>query len=225
MKYQTHCNACGGIRDHEVTGQATQNHYDYEDDQRFNVGYDLYKLLQCAGCNLVKMNRVCCVDAVDGEVCGAEEHFPPIELRRLPDLVLSPVFSGRGEFVPGLLGEIYGAMNAGHLRLAAAGVRSLIDQVLNEIVGDVGNFGQKLEKFTAEGHLSQRERERIGRVIDVGHAAIHRGHQPKLEDVGIMLDITEQMLRSVYVHDQAGQKLKSGTPPRPPRARAASGQN
>lgn len=225
MIYQTYCNTCGGIRDHEVAGKATQNHYEYEDDQRFDVGYDLYKLLQCAGCKLVKMNRIRCADG-DGPVYGEEEHFPPMELRRLPDLVLSQVFSlGRGEFVPGMLREIYGATNAGYLRLAAAGVRSLIDQVMNEIVGDCGNFTQKLEAFTLHGYLSPRERDRIGQVIDAGHAAIHRGHEPQLADVEIMLDITEHMLLSVYVHDQAGQKLKHSTPARPSRGRAAQLQD
>jgi len=120
-----------------------------------------------------------------------------------------------------MLREIYGATNAGYLRLTAAGVRSLIDQVMNEIVGDCGNFTQKLEAFTLHGYLSPRERDRIGQVIDAGHAAIHRGHEPQLTDVTIMLDITEHMSLSVYVHDQAGQKLKGSTPARPPRWRAA----
>ncbi|WP_156355705.1 DUF4145 domain-containing protein [Achromobacter sp. 2789STDY5608615] len=217
LRYQTHCNACGGIRDHEVIGKATQNHYEYEGDQRFNMGYDLYRMLQCAGCKLVKMNRIRCV-AGEEPIFWPEEHFPPMESRRLSDLMRSPVFSlGHGEFVPGMLEEIYGATNAGHLRLAAAGVRSLIDQVLTEIVGDIGNFSQKLEVFSQKGHLSLRERDRIKQVIEAGHAAIHRGHQPQLGDVGIMLEITEHMLLSVYVHDQAGQKLESSTPARPAR--------
>lgn len=121
----------------------------------------------------------------------------------------------------GLLHEIYGAMHAGHLRLAAGGVRSLIDGVMTEVVGDQATFGRLIEVFTDEGHLSPKGRDRINEVIEAGHAAIYRGLQPKKSDIEIMLDTTEQMLRSGYVHDEAGQQLKSITPPQPQWRRAS----
>lgn len=86
-----------------------------------------------------------------------------------------------------------------------------------EKVGDEGGFSQKLKSLEEAGYVSSKNRAVLEAALEAGSAASHRGYAAKADEVNAVMDIVENMLQAVYVLDEAAQKLKKATPPRPPR--------
>jgi type II secretory pathway component PulF len=89
--------------------------------------------------------------------------------------------------------------------------------VLSDKVGDQGNFLQKLEALESQGFVGRANREQLVAVLDVGHAAAHRGHAPSPNDLEHVMDILENLLQAAYKLQNAARTLKSNTPRRYPR--------
>ena len=90
-----------------------------------------------------------------------------------------------------LLKEIYEAVDSGQNRLAAMGIRALLEQVMILKVGDIRTFDQKLDKFQEQGYISLIQRDAMRATLDVGDASVHRGYKPTEQDLEIALDIVE----------------------------------
>lgn len=120
-----------------------------------------------------------------------------------------------------LLDEVYGALSANMRALPSMGLRAVIDTLCVDLVGDIGGFGEKLKRLQDKGHIGDRERAILEIAVDVGSASAHRGHNPSKEDLNILLDIVEHLLRGIYVLHPASEKLKAATPPR----KAGEGQD
>jgi hypothetical protein len=114
-----------------------------------------------------------------------------------------------------LLGEIYRALDADNRALPMMGARALVDMVMVDKVGDVGEFGTKLKRLREEGFISSKNQEILDIALDAGSAAAHRGFAPKESDVHVVMDIVENLLQSVYVFDKTAREIKKATPRRP----------
>lgn len=115
-----------------------------------------------------------------------------------------------------LLDEVYLGLASGMQTLPAMGLRTIIDIVCNKLVGDLGQFGKKLDALLEGGHVNKNERDILAIAVDVGSASAHRGYMPNMEDLNTLLDIVEHLLKGVYVLRPASQRLKSATPSRRP---------
>ena len=109
----------------------------------------------------------------------------------------------------------YKALQADSPMLATVGARAIVDLVLVDKVGDVGNFGQKLQALEAQGYVGRKNREFVSAALEAGHAAAHRGVAPDLASLERVMDIVESLLESVYVLEEAAEHLQQVTPPRP----------
>lgn len=116
--------------------------------------------------------------------------------------------------VRSLLDEVYVGLSNDMCALPSMGLRTVIDMVCVDLVGDVGSFGEKLKALRAQGHVSDREKTTLEIAIDVGSASAHRGHNPSVEDINSLLDICEHLLKGVYVLPAVSQILQKTTPPR-----------
>ena len=81
-------------------------------------------------------------------------------------------------------------------------------------VGDQGSFGANLKGLHDKGLISERDREALEKIIEAGHAAMHRQYVPDTEDLKTLLDVTEALLATVYVHPKRSAELKKRIPPR-----------
>jgi hypothetical protein len=119
-----------------------------------------------------------------------------------------------GLFYPGaekfdeLLDEIYKATENNLPRLALMGVRALLEQVMISKVRDHGFFREHLKKFHEAGYISTIQFDALDRILDAGHAVIHRGFAPKKSDLDTALGVMEGILAAVYVHDLHTKWLK-----------------
>jgi DNA-binding PadR family transcriptional regulator len=114
----------------------------------------------------------------------------------------------------GLLSEIYTALQNDARRLAAMGVRSLIEHIMIAKVGDQGSFVRNLEKFETDGYVSPRQREQVEAILEAGHATTHRNFKPSRYDLITLVDIAESIVQTVYVHEDQVAALRKRVPPR-----------
>lgn len=207
---KAHCNNCGGERNHEVLYTEKSS---WSDDESGVSGSDKYETLKCMGCENIKLRHVSWFSEYDDSTTN---YFPPAIFRPQPqwfkDLWLElPVDD---EFVEPLLKEIYVSLQNNLPRLAAMGVRALIETVMIAKSGDHGSFSKNITEFEKAGYVSRIQRERIEAILEAGHAAIHRSFKPSTQDVVTLLDITEHIIETVYLHESKIKELKKRVPPK-----------
>ncbi len=111
--------------------------------------------------------------------------------------------------------EVYVALQNGSYRLCALGARALLEQIMVAKVGDAGSLGSNIAAFLAGGYVAQQEHEAFrGKVIELGNAAMHRGYTPGLADIHTLLDITEALIATIYVHPRRVIQMAQDMPPR-----------
>ncbi|QJE03548.1 DUF4145 domain-containing protein [Massilia forsythiae] len=112
-----------------------------------------------------------------------------------------------------MLDEVYAALHADSRRLAMMGARAVIDVVIGRAVGDQGNFSKGLDALEKGDLIGKRDRKIIAAAIDAGSAAMHRGHQPTVDDLNVVIDIVERMIQAEILEAKA-KELAATTPPR-----------
>jgi hypothetical protein len=105
----------------------------------------------------------------------------------------------------------------GQYRLAAMGIRALLEQVMIQKVGDLKTFDMKLDEFQKQGYISAIQRDAMRATLDVGDAAMHRAFVPTEQDLTLALDIVEGVLAPIYDHRTEVEKMADRVPPRAPR--------
>jgi hypothetical protein len=118
-----------------------------------------------------------------------------------------------------LLREIYAAVDGGRHRLAAMGIRALLEQVLIIKIGDIGGFDKKLDAFQEAGFVSAIQRDAMRTTLNVGDAAMHRAFVPKFAELNTCLDIVEGVMSVIYSHRKEAERTSAAVPPRKPRLR------
>jgi len=206
-----HCNTCGPGRNHEVLFEERTS---WSDDDYGIWGNDRYEFLKCAGCDSVKVRHSNVFSENDPEH-PTVSYFPPASFRAQPDWIGDLVSVGtEGSAIYQLLVEIYSAVQNDLRGLAAMGVRALLEHVMVSVSGDSGSFVKNLEKFQSDGHVSANQRARLETTLEAGHASIHRGFTPSLEDVTVLVDIAESVLVDVFIHPKKIELLKNRIPKR-----------
>lgn len=214
---KAHCNACGGDRNHEVLHSERTR---WDDEASGISGSDTYSTLRCAGCENIKLRHISWFSEDDEP---KERYFPPAIFRQAPAWfgLLQYELEDADQFVPRLLREIYTALQNDLPSLAAMGVRGLLEQVMITKVGDLGSFGANISAFEKIGYVSTKQRERLETILDAGHATIHRAFEPKIADIVTLVDISEHIIETVYLHESKVTQLKARVPQRPARVKKA----
>ena len=216
---KAHCNTCGGERSHKVLYSEESS---WTDDENSMSGDNKYEMLKCCGCDSVKLRHHEWSSEYyddDGKFIPLVQYYPPAIFRPHPrwfiDLILEASIDDGN--IHDLLTEIYIAIRNDQRALAAMGVRALLESIMIEKVGDLGSFSANIKAFETDGYVSHIQRERLETILEVGHAAMHRLYKPSKEDIITLVDITESVIESIYIHGKKVEKLKNGIPPRTPK--------
>lgn len=208
---KAHCNTCGGERNHDILHSERTT---WEHDEHPISGSDTYETLKCCGCEAVKLRHTSYFSEDDDVKVF---YFPPAIFRRNPEWFsfLWLELESEDKFVEALLKEIYIALQNNLPSLATMGVRALLEKIMiSRAGGDQGTFAKNIAEFEKMGHVSKLQRERLETILDVGHAAIHRAYTPKVKEVVTLLDITEHIIESVFLHEAKIEELKKKVPAR-----------
>ncbi len=180
-------------------------------------GGDDYKIAQCNGCKGVSYEERSWFSEdvnTDGTLDITVKRFPPKTLRKKPKwfsrLHVVHILSGSGFGM--LFNETYIALQNNCRSLAVMGIRALLEQIMIEKCGDQGSFTANINKFENDGYISKLQKNALLPVIEAGHAAVHRSYEPKSEEVISALDITENIIESIYVNESKGNKLNETVP-------------
>jgi hypothetical protein len=199
------CSSCVRKTAHKVLQERTVH-----DEDRTTT----YAMLECSGCR-----RVSLAEQVRFIPYGEVKHnyYPSPVSRKEPEWLL-PFTQGLGGGdkdegeLGSLLYEIYQAVHGGQYRLAAMGIRALLEQVMITKVGDLGSFDKQLNAFQEKGYVSFVQRDTVKATLEVGHAAMHRRYKPTEKDLKIALDVVEGIMAPLQAEEMADR-----VPPRPPR--------
>jgi hypothetical protein len=141
---QAPCSLCIRQTTHKILYEHSS-----QDEDRITTN----AMLECSGCHDVCLG-VQVLWLEDGK--NDHEYYPSPVSRKEPDWILSMIIgltqSPKAEAALGsLLHEIYHAVHGGQYRLAAMGIRALLEQIMISKVGDLGSFGEQIEAFATAG--------------------------------------------------------------------------
>jgi hypothetical protein len=204
---KAHCNKCLGQTNHDLLHTQSVKNY-LEDDPSTDIYFhNKYELLQCRGCNNVKLRLT---TSFSEDPRTDISYFPPAISRKRPEWL----YDVDNDFIDNLLREIYVGLQNNCRRLATLGIRALLEHIMIDNVGDQGTFVNNLGKFKSNGFIAQKQKEIIEIALEVGHATMHRSHNPSEKDLKIIIGIIENLIESIYVHSREARKLSSKLPKR-----------
>jgi uncharacterized protein DUF4145 len=208
------------MTNHEVVGQK-KVHNDEEDFIENNS----YEIIVCQGCETVRFRQVTSGSAIfdeNGTYVNDITYYPPAVSRKKPDWLDSFDFTFVHTEIASLLNEVYAALHNDLKVLATIGIRTVIDKVITQEIGDVGDFPTKLNAFEKAGFISTTNKTLVEQTINAGSASAHRGYKPSTEDLYALLDVTENLISSTYVLPEAVNRVAKKIPPRRPKKLTAN---
>lgn len=213
---QCYCNNCGEDRQHVLIFH-TQHSQDFEtsDPGFFVSDTHNYWLLQCGGCRAVVLKHSKFFSEDEEDVITYHPGPTPL----LPKWHWQFVYSASNSHISFMLREIYGALSVQADTLAAMGLRNLLEFVMVSKVGEHRTFEATLAAFHAAKFVTDRERDRIAKLLDLGHAAMHRTYRPSHDDVLKAVRAVEALIEKIYEidddeHDDAVELLSQKVPKR-----------
>ena len=213
---KAHCNKCGGDRRQEVLRTEKAR---WDDEESGIAGSDTYDMIKCLGCEGVSLRHSSWFsEDVDnsGNPRTNIQYYPPATFRQEPRWLQELFFAipAADRSVLELLQEIYVALQNDSLRLATMGIRALLEHVMVEKVGDQGSFKNNLDTFESQGFISRLQRMVIEPVLEAGHATMHRSFKPKQSHLVTLIDITENIIESIYINQLRASEISKTVPPR-----------
>jgi hypothetical protein len=94
------------------------------------------------------------------------------------------------------------------------GIRSLLEHAMIDKVGDNQDFANNIKEFFKAGHISKDQKRLLECVLDVGHAAMHRGYKPEKEALFHVIDVAESIIELIYIAPSRIKSLEKTTPKR-----------
>lgn len=224
---KSHCNTCLGEKNHLVLFKH-ESSWHQEISPEFDIsGDDIYELLQCCGCDSIcfRHKSQFSEDYDDeGRPEWKTHYYPPAISRQKPKYFKEIISVGSDTFsdLEDMIDEVYVALENGSTRLATMGIRAIIETVMIDKVSDNGTFVANLEELYGQGYVSSKQKDRLKIVLEAGHAAMHRGYCPSSKELNNILDICENLIEFLYVHEIKTDKLSKKIPPRPPKKKKGS---
>lgn len=214
----SHCNKCTADRKQEILHVEATSWDERLDEETYVSGWDKYEMLKCCGCENVSLrHKSSFSEEYDehGNPFVAVNYYPPLIDRREPSWLYK--LSSKNRFIYELFKEIYIALPNNSVRLATMGLRALIEHVMIDKVGDNGSFSNNLDQFQKKGFISQIQSAVLEPVLEAGHAAMHRSFVPSTSDLLAIIDITENIVESIYINEHRVKHLLEKIPPKPTR--------
>jgi hypothetical protein len=222
IKKKLFCSPCNAETWHKFLFEKI-----YRDDSPENYDHVARSIVsECCGCEQPYYFWSTWIENNDssGVESFSESVFPAKKLHQQPSWYMSFVFSSvfpsvfededERKHVSDLLREVHTAVEQNCPRLGIMGLRALFEHIMISKVGDNGTFKKNLSKFQFEGFLSKIQCESIGHILEAGHAAIHRSHEPNLGELIGALQIAEGIIETIYINPDKSKWVAKNIKPR-----------
>lgn len=194
----------------------------YQDDSQ--SGYDHCAksvVTECCGCEQPHYFWRTWLKNDDSTIeCSDEWVFPPKSIHQPPNWYMNFAFStaldetGDEKQVFNLLREVYSVLDKNCPRLGIMGIRAIFEHIMISKVGDSGTFKNNLERLQSEGYISRMQHDSMSYILEAGHAAIHRSHEPDLGEIISALEITEGLIETIYINPEKSKWVSKNVKPR-----------
>ncbi len=209
-KKQIYCNSCQRSTWHDILHNTKkQTSYDCTE-----TDISEYSFAQCRGCKDARIHIKTSTLFNGTKAYDSETLYPPKTLRSKPKWFRE--LSETTFRLDKLLSEIYISLQNRCTRLAVMGIRALLEHIMIEKCGDKHSFEKNIKAFEDEGFVSPIQKTALCLALEAGHATMHRSFEPKNEHVLAALDITENIIESIYILSNAGETALTDVPPRSP---------
>lgn len=217
---KVYCNNCCGERHHEVLHREVITWDELVDDRYPIDGGNAYDLVKCCGCDNVALRHQSWFSEetdIEGKPLIKTVLYPPETYRSKPKWLMDLFWAMpiANNFIGEFINEIYIALRNHSLRLAVMGIRALLEQIMIDKVGDHGSFKENLDAFELKGFVSKSQRTILEPVLEAGHATMHRAFRPTKSDIGNLMDITENIIESIYINEHRALDISKRVPSRP----------
>ena len=173
--------------------------------KREESSFQTFQVFQCKDCEVTTY----CIDTKihPGPMMGdswtqTTDYYPPLPLR------IKPVWY---VYLPdeyqAILNEVYNALDNSAFFLASIGIRTALDQLIVEKIGDAGNFAAKLKKLFTNNIIDKTEMKILLSVIDAGNASAHRSYKPRIKLINNMIDILDAIFYKLVVEPEKKKEL------------------
>lgn len=217
---KSHCNNCGGQRKHVVLHQEKTSWDEDLGHGHWMWGSDTYFLVRCAGCDNIHLRHESTFSENSDEDNPNITYYPPAVSRRKPEWMSGIMwyFGTKSQMaIADLMEEVYTALQNDSRRLAVMGIRAVLEVVMIDKIEDQGSIGKNVTAFLEAGYVPPVSHDVFrSTLIEAGHAAMHRNYKPDKEHVDVLLDLTEGLLASIYVHPVSAAKVNRRIPKRLP---------
>lgn len=106
-----------------------------------------------------------------------------------------------------VLDEVYIALDNSLFLIATTGTRTAIDKLIEDKIGDIGTFQQKIENLEKKKIVDNEEKKLLLAVIDAGSASAHRGFRPNKKLMNHIVEISESIFYKVCVESNEKKDL------------------
>lgn len=124
-------------------------------------------------------------------------------------------FSELDDLKKAFIGEIDVAIRNAQLALPTIGLRTLLERVMVEHIGEDGGFAEKLKRFEENGYVTALHADSLRKVLDIGHASAHRAYFPNEEDVRTCVEVVKHLMHGLYALHPKVQEMSQNTPTDP----------
>jgi len=205
------CNNCCRETNHDSLyyEESKSIQYEGEGGAPFDINWiHTLDLIKCRGCEEVSLMRKTYSDDFSD---FDPTYYPPRKFRKEPRWLILLDFENP---INKLIKEIYIAIGNNSVYLPTMGIRSLIEHIMIEKVGDNGSFKDNLNQFEKQGFISPIQRKVIKPIIEMGHAVTHRSVEVSNEELISILDVTENIIESIYINEKKINRFINKIPKR-----------
>ncbi|QUG77299.1 DUF4145 domain-containing protein [Erwinia sp. E602] len=196
-----YCNNCSRETKHLILSHKKKIEFEEEGKQVVYFEEDNYYLSECMGCESITLYIESTFSGMNDEYFSNQ--YPPKTIRKEPKWlhrIDGDAISFKQSDKAEVFREIYIALKNNMPRLAIMGVRALLEMVMVEVIGDQGTFKKNLSKLKDEGYISKYQFQAIDKVIEAGHASMHRSYKASSSEINSIMDITENVIESIYIN-------------------------
>jgi hypothetical protein len=119
-----------------------------------------------------------------------------------------------GDTQKALILEIDSALSNKLEALPTIGLRTLLETIMVEKIGDIGGFAEKVKRFTEDGYVTPKMSEALSHVLNAGNASAHRAYFPSREDLITCVELVKHLMHGIYILRPSTQKVADNTPKR-----------
>ncbi|MEK9158159.1 MAG: DUF4145 domain-containing protein [Patescibacteria group bacterium] len=191
------CSECASKTYHKVLKSIN-----YLESGDWGITWGNYEIIICQGCRYISFRKVLGTDDVIGQdeegnfiYEEEEELFPPrlSGRKELEDNRFLPLDVGR------VYRETYRAINGEQPILAGMGIRALVEAVCVEEKIKGRNLEKRIDNLVEADLLTKKGAEILQQIRLYGNDAAHEAKAAKIEDLGVLMDIAENLLHNTYL--------------------------